>query len=979
MRDESALRNPVELLAEEFLARDRRGERPSVSEYVARYPELADEIHELFPILLEMEDARAGAALASDPAVMLGKHAPRRLGDYRILREIGRGGMAVVYEAEQESLGRRVALKVLARASLTPQQVQRFHREARSAAKLHHTNIVPVFGVGCEGEVHYYVMQYIAGQPLDMVLKEVGRLRDRDQRGGNKDDLPSPCPTAHRPSAADVAWSLCSGRFVPAAASATSDPEPASEADRAAAATQAEPGDTLDQSAPIETASDALPPTHTSDVFSASSDLTGSGRRYARAVARIGAQVAEAIEYAAEQGIIHRDVKPSNILLDLHGTAWVTDFGLAKVAGQEDLTHTGDLVGTLRYMAPERFRGEADRRSDVYALGLTLYELLALRPAYDDGDRARLIRQVTETDPPPLSKLDVSIPRDLATIVHKAIAREPAKRYATAGALASDLRRFLDDRPIVARRPSLLDRAAKWSRRYRATVATGLVGFGVALAILAGSIGWIWRDRAARGELTVREVNQALLEASALQERKKFPEALEVIKRANGFVAMVRNETLHRRVEERHKDLEMVERLEAIRLPRPVGGVESDYVKSGWDTAYAAAFRNYGIDVEQLDPAEAGARIASRAIRRELTAALDHWADQRMRHQPTREAGWKRLFAAARAADPDEWRNQIRDMLERNDRQAANKLAEKAPIDDLPVQTLELLVALLDNERELSVMRRVQRRYPDDFWINFKLAWASGQNPVEAIRFYTAALAIRPRNAPTHYFLAESLVQRGQLDEAIIEYQKSIELDPNSTWPRDALWHTYLKQGKLDLVIEECRKAIQRNAADAEAHATLAHVLSLKGQNEASIREYDTALRLKPDFVSTCNNFAWILVTCPEAHLRNPRRAVALAKKAVEAQGNDGPSWNTLGVALYRIGDWQAAIKALQKSIALQGYTSFDGFFVAMAQAQLGRREEARRQFDKADRWTQTFRSKDEELRRFRAEAIELLGRKGSE
>ncbi len=223
-----------------------------------------------------------------------------------------------------------------------------------------------------------------------------------------------------------------------------------------------------------------------SDVLPSSSDLTGSGRPYARAVARSGVQVAEALEYAAEQGIIHRDVKPSNILLDLAGTAWVTDFGLAKVAGLEDLTHTGDLVGTLRYMAPERFRGQADGRGDVYALGLTLYELLALRPAFDEADRGRLVRQVTEEDPPRLSRLDPTIPRDLATIVHKAMAREPAERYATAGALAADLARFLDDRPILARRPSLLDRAAKWSRRYRAVVATASVA--VVLLLVAVSV-----------------------------------------------------------------------------------------------------------------------------------------------------------------------------------------------------------------------------------------------------------------------------------------------------------------------------------------------------------------------------------------------------------------------------------------------------------------------------------------------------------
>ena len=238
------------------------------------------------------------------------------------------------------------------------------------------------------------------------------------------------------------------------------------------------------------------PPAHT-DIFSSSTDLTGSGRRYAIAIARLGAQVADALEYAAEQGIIHRDVKPSNILLDLCGTAWVTDFGLAKVFGLEDLTHSGDLVGTLRYMAPERFKGEADRRSDVYSLGLTLYELLALRPAHNESDRVRLVRQVTDEEAPRLSKLDPTIPRDLATIVHKAMAREPAERYATAALLATGLRCFLEDRPIAARRPSLLDRAAKWSRRHKAVIATAaaaLVLLLVAVSIVASVAAFWLRD-----------------------------------------------------------------------------------------------------------------------------------------------------------------------------------------------------------------------------------------------------------------------------------------------------------------------------------------------------------------------------------------------------------------------------------------------------------------------------------------------------
>jgi serine/threonine protein kinase len=483
-------RNPVEILAEDFLARQRRGEHPALSEYVARHPELAAEIRELFPVLLDIEDARLEAAEPTGPAIGSWGLAPTKLGDYRILREIGRGGMGIVYEAEQESLGRRVALKVLAGASLTAQQVRRFEREARSAARLHHTNIVPVFGVGQEGGTQYYVMQYIPGQPLNEVLKEVRRLRREERpagaaaggRAGRRGD---------GPSAAEVARSLCSGAD-PGPASEPGGPDRArpagsaglTDSNAAVATTVSDPAippEALAPGAPPLPEEPASPSSSGSNVLSSSTDLSGSGRRYARAVARIGVQLADALDYAAEQGVIHRDIKPSNILLDRHGAAWVTDFGLAKVAGQEDLTHTGDLIGTLRYMAPERFRGQADGRGDVYALGLTLYELLALRPAFDEADRARLIRQVSEQDPPRLTRLDTTIPGDLATVVHKAMAREAAERYATAGALAADLTRFLEDRPIVARRTSATERAWRWCRRNK---AVALLGSSVAVLLV---------------------------------------------------------------------------------------------------------------------------------------------------------------------------------------------------------------------------------------------------------------------------------------------------------------------------------------------------------------------------------------------------------------------------------------------------------------------------------------------------------------
>ena len=474
-------RNPVELLSEEFLARIRRGEAVTPEEYAEKHPELADEILAVFPALLMMEDlggetSDLTASLASGSGLVVGATAGR-LDEFRLLREVGRGGMGVVYEAEQESLGRRVALKVLsAGAFVDAQQIRRFEREARSAARLHHTNIVPVFGVGEYEGTHYYVMQFIQGQGLNSVLDELKKLRDA--RTAKSTQQAQTGHSVRQRAAADIAHSLATGRFAVETGTATSP------VGNTASATWT--GATLPHASASPHHADSTVSSMTS--ISGGSTLTETDRRFAQGVARIGVQVAEALAYAHGQGVLHRDIKPSNLLLDRDGNVWVADFGLAKATGTDDLTHTGDIVGTVRYMAPERFHGESDARSDLYALGLTLYEMLALRPAFDESDRASLMRQVTQEDPPRLRRLNGRVPPDLETIIHKAIAREPAQRYASSKAMADDLARFLDGRPILARRVSTTERAYRWCRRN--PVVAGLLGMVAALVVagFAGSI-----------------------------------------------------------------------------------------------------------------------------------------------------------------------------------------------------------------------------------------------------------------------------------------------------------------------------------------------------------------------------------------------------------------------------------------------------------------------------------------------------------
>lgn len=527
-------RDPVEVLAEEFVERYRRGERPPISEYVDRSPAEADRVRALFPSLVLIEEASVGdresfeeskqaAAVAVADDVRL-----EQLGDYRIIREVGRGGMGVVYEAEQLSLGRQVALKVLSRHALqNPKQIKRFEHEARAAARLHHTNIVPVFDVGEHEGVLYYVMQFIQGASLDQVLDDVRRLREVE-------------PTAvHGES---HAWEFS---FSEAAAARHRGQRPAEGVLRrpptrwhAGSATQVgmDSGDGGPQLAADEdTALNRLADTST---FSGRAMLPGttevSGRRgatYWASVARIGVQVADALAHAHAQGVTHRDIKPSNLLLDTRGIVWITDFGLAKSRDQENLTNTGDFVGTLRYMAPERFAensessSEADPRSDIYSLGLTLYEMLALRPAFDDPERQRLIRKVMDGEPVRLRKLNPDIPRDLETIVHKAIERDPGHRLQTADEFAADLRRFLDDEPIRARTVSLPERVWRWCRRNPALSWTTLGALAavvttvvVAFAMITGERNRFERLAVEKAGLAVENFNLAAKEKVARME-----------------------------------------------------------------------------------------------------------------------------------------------------------------------------------------------------------------------------------------------------------------------------------------------------------------------------------------------------------------------------------------------------------------------------------------------------------------------------
>ena len=425
---------------EEYAAALKAGEATDREAFQARHPEIAAVLAEC----LEGLDCMRGARPAQCPtpvvaslSEVVGVQAGTPLGDYRIVREIGRGGMGIVYEAVQLSLDRRVALKVLPfAATLDPRQLQRFKNESHAAAQLHHTNIVPVFGVGCERGVHYYAMQYIEGQTLAALISQLRPLAGGDPVQTKTPSVPIRPLVSGAAETAGIADLEKTGSYLPEAV-------------------QTRAGNTTLGLAKT-----------------GSSEHSLKSRGFFRAVAQLGIQAAEALEHAHQVGVVHRDIKPGNLLLETgspftpssplaEGQAlrlWITDFGLAYCQSQAGLTMTGDLVGTLRYMSPEQAlakRVPLDHRTDIYSLGATLYELLTLEPLFPGRDRQELLRQIAFEEPKPPRQHNRAIPSELEIIVLKVLEKSPGDRYASAQELADVAEGLLDGRVSELVLPSL--------------------------------------------------------------------------------------------------------------------------------------------------------------------------------------------------------------------------------------------------------------------------------------------------------------------------------------------------------------------------------------------------------------------------------------------------------------------------------------------------------------------------------------------
>jgi serine/threonine protein kinase/tetratricopeptide (TPR) repeat protein len=921
-----------------YLAELEAGRLADPNRLLAEHPAIADQLRDCLDVmhLAGRMTSDLGAAPAPDDHATLGP----QLDDYRIVCQVGRGGMGIVYEAEQQSLRRRVALKVLPlAAAIDPRQLRRFHVEAQAAAQLHHTNIVPVYAVGCERGVHYYAMQYIEGKSLADVVRELRQLEGRD--GAEQR------PTVTLDGDLNLASMLASGQLQPP-----------------------EKPPVLNSPTAIQ---EIRPPTPVSRTSARATPTSSSSTRtsaYFRTVASLGIQAAEALEHAHQEGVVHRDIKPANLMVDVKGHLWIADFGLARLQNDASLTLSGDLLGTIRYMSPEQaigHRAVVDQRTDVYSLGVTLYEMVALEPAFDGGDRREVLRRIIEEEPMPLRGRNSSVPRELETIIQKATAKEPESRYLTAQELADDLQRFLEHKPIGAKRPTLLERVAKWSRRHRMVVVAAFLVLLLAVGGLATGLVLIGRERdeARRQRLRAEEnfakarqvvdayltkisENRLILEPGLQPLRKELLE--EALKFYNDF--------------SRENAADPALRAELAQSYLRVGNVDALLgERSGARLSFGAAVVVFE-DLVAAEPANPDHRLG---------LAHAHVGLGNMQGQSSdRELSARSYDDALAILSP---------------------LAETRPLVPRYLEALaEVRIRLGHCKEAIAVWEQLTTAHPESDAYQDGLAQAlnglgiqqnNAGDPKAAARSYEAAIAIRRQLAEGHprtfsYLdtLAQSLnnmgivyasedgdraIARQYFEQAVEIRRKLVAVNPGVSVYRVGLGRAYINLGHLQRLLMEPVAAIR----------SLEHAMAIY----ESLLEADPASALYAGVMANSEDeLAWLLALYPDQRYRDPARAIKLAGKAIGRAPNDREYWATMGLARFRVGEWDGAIAALEKGPPERNGGNAADWIMAMAHWRRGEREQARIRFDKAVLWLDRNKPRDDDMLVLRAEAAALLG-----
>jgi len=940
-------------------------ERPDTfdhRQWVRRYPQFASELNTLLDGCTQIDKVTAPLRAIAQSADLPAEE--ERLGDYRIVREIGRGGMGVVYEAEQISLRRRVALKVLPFAAiLDDRQLRRFENEALAAGSLKHPNIVSVYGVGCERAVHFYAMELVDGQNLASLISDL------------KAQVESKASTS----------SAHQGLTDAAGLSQTTGPSPAS---------------------------------------------SGTSAFYP-AVAKLCLQAADALEYAHQSGVVHRDIKPANLLVDGSGKLWITDFGLAQFHTETTLTLTGDFFGTLRYMSPEQaagHRGKMDHRTDIYSLAATFYEAVTLRHAFQADDRQQLLRRIIECEPRPPRQINPAIPKDLETILLKALSKEPQDRYESAGELADDLRRFLEKKPIRARRSTSAERLWRWCRRSPLT-ATLITAVGLLLLILA----------IAGPLLAVRQAR--LARAYQLQEKR----ANEKSQQLRGLVDTMLTETA--------QQLEWIPGTEPVR--RDLLDKALDFYKTFLDTestdpsvrhqAARAWQRVAGIDAMRGDKQRArdayGRSIAmlTDLSRRspDVTAYVVDLAETNLRSEYFDCLAYDERVSAGQTA-VSLYGDLVAQHPNRRDYQRGHaiallelgislRLADKLSDAEICFQQSLVIWSELADARdptvdELAGAMKALTAYSKLLRNSYRFAEADKLLEQESALRQQALSRYADDRSAIRFSIggagarADLLSLMGRQEEAVTYYRRSIHhfehavhSYPHHVKVRELCGMRYRELSNPLLAIgrlEDAEKALRQSLGYANEIAdrfpddrcydlelgtvyyrlgTLLHSErkfdDSKAAFEEALKRFETYVEAFPSRTGSSRRLVILLATCPDAGFRDPGRAVRLARRSAEQASENGRWWHLLGVAEYEAGQFQDAIASLRQGMQRRaGGDSFDRLFLAMAHWQVGEKQEARRWYQQALEYidhdgrtiSRDFTPLD--AKRIRAEARQLIG-----